>query len=65
MCFVISQGDVGPAGPPGPPGLEEPESKPGSLQNFYSGKEDDLTQINVSTTAAQSSTDYQPLFFFN
>lgn len=42
---------MGPAGPPGPPGLEEPESKTGGLplRKFYSGQEQDISQIDVST----------------
>lgn len=42
---------MGPPGPPGPPGLEEPESKTGGLplSKFYSGQEQDISQIDVST----------------
>ena len=53
---------MGPPGPPGPPGLEEPESKSSGvlLGQFYSSKlEQDLTQIDVSSTHSRSHTQTQ------
>lgn len=70
MAFIflsVCQGDAGPPGPPGPPGEGEPESKSrgqGAARRFYSGKEEDLTQIIVSVELLVLCGIYGRLYIF-
>lgn len=58
---------MGPPGPPGPPGVGEPETKSrgqGAARKFYSGKEEDLTQITVSVESFRVCFTCERLYIF-